>query len=112
MNNSKFVIDNVSLEVEAPIDNTPVFRQRSVEIAEVIEAIEHVMRSNYWQTLQARVFNPTIETFKKRLAVEKDPIEMYRLQGRIEWAEKLNLTKFLEEKLNELANIKQQIHGK
>ena len=112
MNNSKIAMDNVSLELEEDIDVSSSLRQRETELLAIIQALEALNQSNYWKILQDQEFVPHYEILKTRLGREKDNVEIYRLQGRIEQAERFNLEKLLILKHNELLNIRKQLHGK
>lgn len=101
---------DTGISLEEKPDNKPALRQKEVALAEIIEAAEKVASSNYWKLLQVKEFDPDIELLKKRLSKERDSVEMYRLQGQIEKAEKLDLVKFIQIKRKELERIKYQLH--
>jgi hypothetical protein len=111
MNNSRIAIEGVSLEMEEAIDRRPILRQQETALVGIIEALEHIIGSEYWQTINTQVFGPGIEAVRRRLGTEKDTTELFRLQGKLEWAEQhLNLTKLLVTKRNELINIRRHLH--
>jgi hypothetical protein len=108
MNNSKFVIDNAL--TDAPVaDLMPQIRQRETELVAILEAIKAVKASEYWQTLQEKVFNRDLDKLTRRLRTEKDTIEMYRLQGEVTWAEKYSLENLENQCRNELTNLRNQL---
>lgn len=110
MNNS-LVVETMSLEVEAPLNNAPQLRARSVELASIIEAIENVSASSYWKLLQDKVFNGVMESLQNRIRSEKNPTEIYRLQGQIGWAEKYSdLSKLSQAYRKELSNVKNKLN--
>jgi methionine salvage enolase-phosphatase E1 len=112
MNNSKIAIDNVSLEMDDQVDNKPMLRQRETELVGIIEALEHVSGSNYWKLLQDKVLNGVLESLQHRLRNEKNPTEIYRLQGQIVWAEKYtDLDKLAQVYRNDLQNIRKQLNA-
>lgn len=83
MNNSTFTVETP----EAEVDVSPMLQQRAVEVANIIEAIESIKTSSYWTVLQQKVFDPRLSLLLKRLRTEKDPTEMFRLQGMIQGIE-------------------------
>lgn len=111
MNNSKIAIENVSLEMESPIDTTPMLRAQAIELSQIIEAFDNISKSDYWKVLQEKVFDGVLETLQRRIRNEKDTQEMFRLQGQIVWAEKYcNFTKLAEAYRTSLINVNKQIH--
>lgn len=110
MNNSKIVVDQLS--VQEPVDITPVIAERAVKLAKLIEALEAIKGSEYWQLLEREVFGKELEVLYRRIRVEKDPPALYRLQGEINQAEKyMNTEKLLNDYRLELSNIRKKING-
>lgn len=109
MNNSK-MIENVSLEIDMPIDLKPMMRQRETELVEIIEALEHISGSQYWKVLE-KMFNKDFESLQNRLRNEKNPTEIYRLQGKLAETEKFNLGKELQAYRLELQNIRNKLNA-
>jgi ERCC4-related helicase len=110
MNNSKLTIDEVTLRDENPIDVKPFLRERQTEIVEIIEALEAVNRSKYWQTLQSKVFHSSLEVLQRAIRTEKDAKELFRIQGSLIWGEKYtNLQELITGYRRQLDNIKNQI---
>ena len=46
---------------------------------------------------------------KRRIAIEKDTTEIFRLQGEIRWGNKFDLEKLLEDKRNELSALRKNV---
>lgn len=111
MNNSLIASENVSLEIEQKVDNSEFLRQREKEVLEIADALKRIIESKYWKTLEDRVFQPNMVRLSERLRKEKNPTEMYRLQGRIEEAEKVSkLSNQLQVYLNELQTIRSNLN--
>lgn len=111
MNNSKFAIEYNALTEEEAVDQKPMFRQRETDLVEIIEALRHIRASNYWKVLEAKVFTKEFNSLQKQLRNEKNPTEIYRLQGRITQAEKFDLEKELQAREMELRRIREQINA-
>lgn len=112
MNNSKIVLDEMSLSLEEPVDMTESIRLRQSELVKIIEAIERIEKSEEWSTLKSLIFDSTLESLEKRLRSESENLELDKpkinhLQGQIQWARKYaNLQKLAETYRVELTNIK------
>jgi hypothetical protein len=92
MNNS-LMIENVSLELEPPLDNTELFRQKETELVQVIEAIETIANSHEWLVLKEKLFDGVVESLKKQreTEIEKKPLNgpvIHALNGQLAWAKK------------------------
>lgn len=111
MNNSKFVVDQVSLSREEAVDFKPLLRQRETELITIIEALEHISGSEYWIVLYEKVFNKDLSSLQTRLESEKNPTEIYRLQGEIKRAKTLDLAKKLQAYRSDLQNVRNQINA-
>ena len=107
MNNSKIAIH--SLELEEKIDLTPAWAQKEAEMTEIVDALEHISGSNYWKMLVQKLFSKDFQSLQKQLRNEKNPTEIYRLQGRLHQAEKLDLNKELQVRKLELKNLRSKI---
>lgn len=107
MNNSR-----LTLEAEQVVDTTPMLRQRETELLEILEALGNISSSNYWKVLQDKVFNPNIESLKKRLQDEDDTVEMHRLQGHLRESTRYDFPKMILLKQKELQGIRQQLNAK
>lgn len=110
MNNSKLIIENVSLAEEEVFNKEPLLRQKETELIKMIEALEHVNNSGYWKEIE-KVFIKDFNSLQKQLRNEKNPTEIYRLQGRINQAEKFDLEPMLQASRQELQNIRKMLNG-
>lgn len=110
MNNSKLAIEHVSLAEEEVFDIKPTLRQRETELIVVVEALEHISNSNYWKSIE-KIFIKDFESLQKKLRNEKNPTEIYRLQGRINQAEKFDLEPMLQASRMELQLIRKQLNA-
>jgi len=99
------------LELEESVDVKPTLRKKETELLSLIEAIESLLASDYWKLLEEMEFGPTLQQLRSRLGREKDSIEIYRLQGQVERAEKSDLRGLLKLKRNELLSVKAQLNG-
>ena len=90
-------------------DNEVILREKVERLTEIIEALQNIGGSSYWTVLQKHVFNVDLAKAKRRLAKEKDTIEIFRLQGQIEWGDKLNLESLLTKYRDELLGIRKQL---
>ena len=107
MNNSL-----LQLEVYEEVDIKPQLRVRERELLEIIEAIRKVASSDYWKLLREKVFDGVVGSLHSRLIAEKNPTEMYRLQGQIVWAEKYSdLEKMTQAYENELKSVRSKLHS-
>lgn len=100
------------LEEETQIDSSPLLRGRAQELTDTIEALQNIGGSSFWKVLKQYVFDVDLDKAKRRLALENDTTEMFRLQGEIRFGEKFNLEKLIEKNRNELQNIRKQLNGK
>lgn len=106
--NNAMVLEN-SLEQDQERDNSPLLRQRVEELTNIIEALQNISSSSYWQVLKQYEFDGTLESLRVQLEDEKDTVKMYRLQGEIKRAKKYSLEKLWAEKRLELERIKKQL---
>lgn len=98
---------------EVQVDYTPNLRQREQEIIAIVESLRAVKSSQHWRNLQEKVFNGVLESLQSRIRSEKNPTEIYRLQGQIVWAEKYtDLNKLCQAYEVELQNIRKQLNAK
>jgi methionine salvage enolase-phosphatase E1 len=106
MNNSL-----LQLEVQE-VDISPQLRERERELLGIIEAFRKVSASEYWKVLRIKVFDGVVGSLHKKLIAEKNPTEMYRLQGQIVWAEKYaDLEKMAQAYENELKSVRKKLHA-
>lgn len=117
MNNSFIAIQNVSLELDKPVDNTVLFRQKETELIAIIEAINKVVENSDWQLLEDKIFSGVVASLESRLKTEikKKPLNgpmIHSLNGQIEWAEKYtNLSKLADIYKLELINVRNKLNG-
>ena len=105
--------ENVSLEMESPIDTTPLLREKAVKLGKIVEAFDKISESTYWEILKEEIFNGVLESLQRKMRVETEPRELFRLQGQMVWAEKYcNLAKMAEIYRKELVNISNQLTNK
>jgi hypothetical protein len=88
----------------------PIYREQVTQLTEVIEALQNIQGSSYWKVLKQFVFDVDLEKAKRRLALEEDTTEIFRLQGEIRWAEKFNLEELHQKKRKELLDKQSKIH--
>lgn len=101
----------LQLEVEE-VDITPQLRVRERELLEIIEAFKKVSASEYWKLLRIKVFDGVVDSLHRKLIGEKNPTEMYRLQGQIVWAEKYaDLDKMAQAYENELKSVRKKLYA-
>lgn len=113
MNNALLAIENVSLEIESPMDTSPILRDKIVNLTSIIEAFDKINESSYWKVLKNEVFDGVLASLQSRLNREKNDDERIRLQGQIAWAEKYcDLSKLAEIYRKELINITKILNEK
>ena len=104
MNNSKIVLELESFSEEK---KTEFLKQRETELLLILEALQNIKGSKYWKLLEEKVFNGVLISLQHRIRTEKNPTEIYRLQGQIVWAEKFcDLTKMYQAYQNELTRLR------
>lgn len=106
LNNAKIIEDYE----DQSTTNLPVLREQVTELTEVIEALSNIANSSYWKVLKQFVFDVDLEKAKRRLVIEKDTTEIFRLQGEIRWGEKFSLEKLLQDKRSKLEDIRKKIN--
>lgn len=112
MNNSKIVIDDISLSLETQLNNVEHLREKESQVVRIIEAIEGINNSEEWSSLKSLVFTGLVENLEKRLKFESEKLELNppvinQLQGQLFWARKYaDLTKLAENYRIELSNIR------
>ena len=109
MNNAQLTMEDVSNE--KPDQTMVVLRQKEAQLMEIIEALQSVGQSNLWKVLQNNVFDVELAKSKKRLEVESDTTEIFRLQGETRLGRRYHLDKLIIKYRNELLAIKKQING-
>jgi hypothetical protein len=118
MNNSFIAIENVSLELDEPVDNTIQLRQEETKLAAIIEAINIIAATDEWKVLKEKVFDGVVDSLKREreTEVEKQPIngpKVHNINGQLRWARKyLDLSSFANIYKQELINIRKQLNAK
>lgn len=84
-------------------------RERARLLEEVVSAARAVRDSSHWKVLEAQVFGPEVRSLFARLKNEKNPTEVYRLQGRIEELEKTSLDSLVQAKERELESLRREL---
>ena len=105
MNNAK-IIEDMMPEEKNP---SPLLISRAEVLTDIIEALQNVAGSSYWKVLSKNVFDVERAKSKKRLEVESDTAEIFRLQGETRLGRRYHLDNLLIKYRNELQAIKKQI---
>lgn len=112
MNNSKIVIDNISLSLETPLDMSEHLHEKESQLVKIIEAIERIEGSDEWSSLKSLIFNSEVENLERKLKYEAEQLQVNQpqinfIQGKLSWARKYaDLRKLAESYRIELSNIK------
>ena len=109
MNNSKIAIELLDLEEQA--DVTPALQLKESELVEIVEALEHINSSKYWKVLEQKMFIKDLNLLSIQLENEKNPTEIYRLQGEIRRAKKLDIARQLQVRKVELKNLRSKLNA-
>jgi len=107
--NNAFITQN-TLSEESPKDNQPELRARAEVVTDIIEALVNVGGSSYWTVLSKNVFDVELAKSKKRLEVESDTTEIFRLQGETRLGRRYHLERLLTQYRNELITIRKKIN--
>ena len=106
--NNAFVTQDV-LKEDVVNDPSPLLEKRAQELTDIVEALEKIVSSSYWQVLKQYEFDDTLQSLLVELGEEKDTVKIFRLQGEIKRAKKYSLEKLLIDRRQELARVKQQL---
>ena len=102
----------IQTEDDVPEDKSlPILRERATHLTEIIEALNAIASSSHWTVLKQFVFDVDLDKAKRRLVIEKDTTEIFRLQGKIQDAEKFSLETLLQKYRDELIAIRKKING-
>ncbi len=117
MNNAKITFENENLlKEELVIDTSIVLRKKQAELLKIIEVLNAVLRVPEWKILKEMVFDSRVEKLEKELKSEslKDELqipEIYRLQGKLEWARRYSdFYKLAETYKTELDNLTKKLN--
>jgi len=102
MNNNQLVTNNDP-------DVSPVLREREAVLTETIDALQNIGSSSYWKILQRNVFDVELVKSKKRLEVESDTTEIFRLQGETRLGRRYHLDRLITKYRNELQAIRKKL---
>lgn len=115
MNNSKIAIDEISISLDTPVDNTELLREKESELVRIIEALDRIKDSEEWSSLQTLIFAKVAENLERRLKNESEKLELHgptinQLQGQLLWARKFaDLSKLAESYRVDLSNIRKTL---
>lgn len=104
---------NNSFLERAKVDTAPQVQEREAFLVRVIEAIVEVEKNSDWKFVRKEIFDPRVAHIERLLAQEfKKPLlnepEVYRLQGRLQEAERFQIDKLVETFKVELENIRKR----
>ena len=117
MNNSKFAIESVLLELEEPQVNLDGFKEREQKLVRIIESLSEIRQSKSWSSLKNELFDELPADLNKLISAEAkksnpDIQRLNRLSGELKWAERFSDLKKLEETYRvELQNVRQNLYG-
>ncbi len=86
-------------------------RERQIELIKILEALNSVLKSSAWQTLEEMVFQKLVERLDRQLLSEArnpkiETDKLYLLQGERNWANRFaDLRVYGEQLKKELAGI-------
>lgn len=116
MNNSKFAIDSVSLELE-PQDNLDGHKEREQRLVKCIEALREVQNTKAWSSLKETLFDDIPNDLNRQISSEAKKLnpdiqKLNRLSGELKWAERFSDLKKLEQSFAvELQSVRQKLYG-
>lgn len=82
------------------------YREQVTLLTELIDALQNIQNSVYWKVLEKHVFNPELAKSKRRLEVEKDTTEIFRLQGEVRLSRRYDLEQLILKSRDELSKYK------
>ena len=112
MNNSKIALESITLVEEEVIDLTPILRSKEEELLAILEALEQINSSDYWRVLKEKLFNKELDSLYRQLRNERNPTVIYRLQGKLDQADKYDLDKQYQATKVELQNVRSKLDGR
>lgn len=89
----------------------PQLHERASQLTDSIEALQNIIGSSFWKVLQKNVFDVELAKSKRRLEIENDTTEIFRLQGEMRLGKRYDLDKMLAKYRDELTAIKIKING-
>lgn|SRR3990167_684830 len=103
MNNARIITEDESEAKEI------ISRERETQFTEIIEALQNIGNSSYWKVLEQNIFDVELAKSKRRLEVESETIEIFRLQGEVRLGKRYQLDALLAKYRNELSGIRKQL---
>src|SRR3990167_10024455 len=103
--NNAFINQEVASEEQSSV----LLREKVEKTTEIIEALQNIASSSYWKVLQQNVFDVELGKSKRRLEVESDTTEIFRLQGEVRLSKRYDLEKLLIKYRDELTGIRKQL---
>ena len=98
----------ITNEIEDEKDST-LLRGKVEKTTKIIEALQNIANSSYWKVLQKNVFDVELVKSKRRLEVESNTTEIFRLQGEVRLGKRYDLEKLLQKYRDELTGIRKQL---
>ena len=119
MNNSRLVLDSMSLTQEEPHleERQVALRTRESELTRIIKALDEVEGSEAWSSLKTDVFEPLRDNLEKKIfqeaTKEKPDISVLNaLKGEWQWAKRFaDLSVYRNEKRVELISVRKSLYG-
>ncbi len=108
--NNAFIIQEDTLSQDSVKDATPELRARTEVLTDIIEALSNISGSSYWKVLSKNVFDVELAKSKRRLEVESNTTEIFRLQGEVRIGRKYDLNELITKYRDELQTIRKKIN--
>lgn len=105
MNNAFITKEEIAEEKNSSV----LLREKVENLTEIIEALQNIIGSSYWQVLSKKVFDVELVKSKRRLEVESNTTEIFRLQGEVRLGRRYQLDKLLNKYREELKGIRKQL---
>lgn len=102
-------------DIEITEQGKIVLEQRRAELVKIIESFDKLERSEEWITVKTLVFGQSLQSIERQLLSKSleqnlDMTELYRLQGKREWAKRYeDVPKFISSLKKELEDIKRKL---
>lgn len=107
--NNDYLVPRFNPEQELP--RQPFLEKRIGDLKELLEALHALNVSGVWKGAVEKVFISRLDNLTRRMRQESEPIQLYRLQGKINELENfIRLDKWIEQYENEMRNLKGQIN--
>lgn len=115
MDNSFITMQNITIEMDEPVDNTERLSLREQELVKLIESLQLVIKSPEWKWLEANLWNGVVGSILRLRdnEVEKKPLNgpmIHSLNGQLAWAKKYaNLSHLVDIYRQELEGIRKAL---